>query len=566
MKRWLIYVLFAVSCMITFLFSFASPDKVFFKLAISNLSYYFILFTFFFWIAFIVRDLTVSKEGFINYVEENAWGIILSVIISAIFFFSVTAKFRILADETNLISMSRSMFLNRTAVNSVCGNWYYNSYHSLALALDVRPGLFPFLVSIIHTVIGYSPYNGFVLNGILVLLVFFNLFLLIKTFFGEKIALVNILMCASFPIVALCARSSGFEMLNLFFVIVTVRYFYDYLINPRALKFNKVMFTLVLLAQCRYETIGISLFFLLIIIHKEIRAGLKNITLAVAAIPVLSLSAIWQINFSLSIFSKVMDSNLPLFGIGYFIDNISSFMRFFFLPMQQQPVNVAGSYLAVIGLFYVCVIFFNNRRIISGERKTIAAVCAFIFIYYLISFGFSRMGLVDQPVNFRYLLIFIPFFAFLASFFMDAIFRKLNLQDWIAPTFMALFVFFHPLAVNDPSGNGLILQRRYVLDQKFLESFAKKKTNVLIITDRPGMYTIFDFGACNFAYANAKKDQILNEFKNNLFTDIIVIQEIRYDTGKPVDNDVLDESYKLKAVHEVLNVPGSFIRYSIVEQ
>lgn len=179
---------------------------------------------------------------------------------------------------------------------------------------------------------------------------------------------------------------------------------------------------------------------------------------------------------------------------------------------------------------------------------------------------FVIAGNINSVITFRLSLVFVPFFAFFASYLLDVVLRRIKLQWCLPAVLIGMFFFFHPLAVNDVAGKSYILGRRYVIEQKLFKQFADKD-NILIIAGRPNMYTVYnDFGAIDFEYANRLKDEVLNNQKRHLFGDIIVIQEISYATGEPISGETLDSDYRLKTLYEIQNDAVSFMRYSVCER
>jgi hypothetical protein len=57
----------------------------------------------------------------------------------------VPPGFRVLADEANLVAVSKNLFFDKTANFAVTGKWYFENYWNLNQATDRRPALFPFL-------------------------------------------------------------------------------------------------------------------------------------------------------------------------------------------------------------------------------------------------------------------------------------------------------------------------------------------------------------------------------------------------------------------------------------
>ena len=94
---------------------------------------------------------------------------------------AIEPALRMLSDEANLVGTSKNLFASKTATFTVSGKYYYDSYWDVDVAIDRRPALFPFLVSLVHAARGYSYQNVFLFN-----LLVLPAFLLLRTGFANR--------------------------------------------------------------------------------------------------------------------------------------------------------------------------------------------------------------------------------------------------------------------------------------------------------------------------------------------------------------------------------------------
>src|SRR5204862_2033592 len=118
--------------------------------------------------------------------KENWPGLVLAFVLTAIAVLAVHPALRILSDEANLVGTSKNLFSSRTATFTVSGKNYYDSYWDVDVAIDRRPALFPFLVSLVHVVRGYSYKNVFLFNLLLLPVFVFMTYRLAKSIAGDK--------------------------------------------------------------------------------------------------------------------------------------------------------------------------------------------------------------------------------------------------------------------------------------------------------------------------------------------------------------------------------------------
>jgi hypothetical protein len=120
----------------------------------SHFSYYLMLALFVWWL---VASFLYAKESGAAagaFWRAYGWGILLSFALAGVVFVSVRSDFRILADETNLLAISKSILYEKQVHNVTEGSFYYLNFNPIASEqIPKRPFLFPFLTSILHTLL-----------------------------------------------------------------------------------------------------------------------------------------------------------------------------------------------------------------------------------------------------------------------------------------------------------------------------------------------------------------------------------------------------------------------------
>lgn len=555
-------ILFLAVSVTAILFGFFLFGNEFRKEAFKISTYYFLLFSFFVWLALVLKDISFKKENLINFWKDNWPGVCLSLSLVILFFVSVQPQFRVVDDEPNIVNLSKMLFLNRTADHTYQGLWFYNGYHSLSNGVWKRPAFFSFLIYIVHTLRGYSAYNGFVVNFAATLFVFVNIYLLIKNIFSHRVALITLILTASYPVVSLCATSSGFEVANLLFLLLSMRYLYDYLLDKTTLKLNKLIFTLVLLAQCRYESAGYVIIVLAIAFLAEWRRSLNNISLLTVVTPLLFLPVAWQRVFAWGWHNQ---GEKALFSLSYLQAHIQDFLRFFLLPGNARPVAFAVDYIAIAGLAYSLWVLWRSWTGVSRNEKLLFYANLSVLIFYLFAILTELFGNIDHPVAFRFALVFIPYIALMAALLLDFVARKLVLQWYLVVFLICLFAHYHSTAVKNEYVNRNVFCRSYIRNVDFLKKYAadNHNGNMLVIAIKPRMYVIHrGIGSVTFDYANKHKDRIKEYLESGLVNDVIVIQWVDLKDGKPKEGTDIDSSFVLEKLFEIRERGDLIVRYS----
>ncbi len=127
-----------------------------------NTAYYFLMIMVLCWAGtYMQAARVVRRNAVVAWVKENWPGLVIALGVTLIACVAVQPALRILSDEANLVGTSKNFWANKTATFTVSGKNYYDSYWDIDVAIDRRPTLFPFLVSLVHTICGYSYKNAF---------------------------------------------------------------------------------------------------------------------------------------------------------------------------------------------------------------------------------------------------------------------------------------------------------------------------------------------------------------------------------------------------------------------
>jgi hypothetical protein len=107
--------------------------------------------------------------------------------------------------------------------------------------------------------------------------------------------------------------------------------------------------------------------------------------------------------------------------------------------------------------------------------------------------------------------------------------------------------------------NRLTQTRETATAWRFFDSLHEKR--ILIVTDRPDLFTIMDYGAMSFE--TARQDAfIFDAFARHLFYDIYVVQQIRLSTQTPLPGYEIWPDRRLETMLEYQNDADVLVRIS----
>ena len=533
-----------------------------------DLGYYFILVSFILWATYLFKlYLKKIKDILLKHYQ----GLLLSVLLLIFIFCIAPPKFKVLSDETNLIGVSMAMYQSKKASLPLKGfNFEYKKpeYNSV---IDKRPLLFPLMVSFVHSVRGYSAFNGFVVNFIAGVGVLFIFYLFIYTHFSRIYGLLSILMFASFPGFVTWVTSSGFETLNLFFIIFTI-FLFNKVITTRSIQHAELLFlTLLLVSQSRYESIIFTLAILFLVPLLFNKESISALTIITFITPILFIPVIWspRLYADLPDINRVgttliqVPSLYDAFSFTNLLENTRQNLIAFLGLDPYLGFSPLISLLAVGGFFLLTKKLILSYRSTSLEFKTmwffgLATFC----LLYLIQFSFYRGDLTIFTQN-RFATVYLPYILFPAIFFVHSIFNKANGNkiNLVVLFFVFHLLFFWPFGSQQRFVNVGSLPYEYNKSLMFLKENFKSNSNLLIIAERPNLYIIHYRGAVDFSFANQNMDKI-KDIYNKEFDHILVLQKIDYKTQTPVDWNGIDAAFRLKKISDIKLTQSTYIKIS----
>jgi len=231
-------------------------DHSWMQKAFTYSTYYIIFALTVIWLISLINLCRNRQFNLLVFVRQHWKGLLASFLLASIIFISVPKYFRVLSDETNLLSVSKSMTYYKNVENITEGRWYYEVFWPTpTTGIEKRPFLFPFFTSLLHVFLGYRVENVFILNFFAFWVMLFLLY--IATFYslGALGAISALILVGAQPIIALSATSGSFEIFNFLFIIASFLALKGFLNDPKHNTFIVLVLTLVMLANIRYESV-----------------------------------------------------------------------------------------------------------------------------------------------------------------------------------------------------------------------------------------------------------------------------------------------------------------------
>ena len=312
--------------------------------------------------------------------------------------------FKVVMDELMLIGTSMSMHFNRTVLTPIRGGDVQGAFVIFDGVMDKRQLFFPFLVSILHDLVGYRPENAFVLNGILIFI-----FLGLVNALGRKLAgrtggWLGVALFAGFPLLGQNATGGGFELLNIVMILATMLLGARYISLADGKAFTAFCYSAMLLVQVRYESAIFLAPVAFIILFVWIRDRKAAMTWEVIILPLLLIHcALHTRIFDLQVSSWQLESKPGFtkpFSLSYVPENLVHAVGFLFGKPTDQPNSYVLSGLGCVGVLFFLLL--ASKRIRALGRESPASI---VSIFFTVGFAaqFALMmcyfwGQFDDPI------------------------------------------------------------------------------------------------------------------------------------------------------------------------
>ena len=526
----------------------------------SYASYYLIFLLVILWVVQTVLFLKNLNFSLKLLLKKYWLGILTAFILTSLVFASVRVRFKTLSDETNLLSISRSMLNDKTIVNSTMGKFYYNNLNTLNSEIPKRPLIFPFVVHLLHTLAGFQYQNAFIVNFIVMFLFLSGVYIAVRKGLDSPSAVAAMFLILSYPVFTVFGTSAGFDLLNSVFFVLVMTAAYYFVKNPSAVAFSFVFASLLVFSNIRYESIAFLLVLPLLLIKKIKWHYLRDCSYLYFITPLVSLPYIWQRIImhghyqnpeGVAVFSVVsLAKNLKIF-----FQNLVDFE--YFLPYAGFVSIIS----MIIFIYLIIEILRKKIWLQNHKRYYLAVLFASVSISSLIYFA-HFFGVYNHPSSARLFITLSIVFA-LGPVALRIFKPKLLSGQSLLIVSVMCFLFYHPIAVEGRFINSLSGNRRAERCMDFISKIKDK--NVLIISQRPGQFTALGYGAVNFPYANKNRELVLREVDRRLFSKVFVFQEVEYETNKLSEGTVLHPDYKLNTLYEIQITATEFLRISEVK-
>lgn len=467
-------------------------------------------------------------------------------------------EFKTVMDEHTLAMTAKRMHESREVESTTRALSLNGGQVPLRGYVDKRPIAQPFLVSLLHDLTGFRPYNGVALNIVLTPFLLLLLYVITQRLANIPAAAAAVALFCSLPLVSYMCAGGGLEPLNLFFILLTWFLGGLYLEKSSNMRLAAFLFSAVLLAQCRYESILFVIPVGLVVMWSWWRDRRLNLAWPLYLCPLLLVPYLWQHQvFSVSSHMWQMDdvkrSGAP-FGIDYMHDNLGRAVGFFFDFSQAKPNSWLLVGAGLVALLLLLVRGLSRRqqfRELPGMAQAgLWFLPGFLILFLLLlGYGWEFDNIVIRRLSLPLHLPLAVAAGYLFFYFFKA--------RWVHRASIAAIALYF-MAVAFPVTSKRIYSKNYVAGLEFAAAREFIKENAgqpkIIIADNAAFFIIFGEDGLSTALANRRKEAIQFFLDQPNSPPLYYFQRQVYEptTGefRHSSKGLLDEAFTLETVWE----------------
>ncbi len=469
-----------------------------------------------------------------------------------------TFGFKIVMDEIMLLGTSMSMHFDKTVLTPIRGNDIQGAFVVLDGMMDKRPLFFPFLLSLLHDLLGYRPENAFLLNGVLTFIFLGLIHRCGVLLAGRRGGWLGVLLFAGLPLLGQNATGGGFELLNLVMILATLLLGVRFVARRDEASLAALCLAALLLGQTRYESLIYALPVAVLVLWVWAQERRSLLTWPVLIAPLLLLTyplqhRIFELRTSAWQLESKPEFSKP-FSPAYAADNLAHAESFFFARATDQPNSLTLSILGWIAVPFFLLLAAKRLRRLRDEPPAVVATVVFTlgFLGQFVLMMCYFWGKFDDPVIRR---LSLPTHLWLVVSVLAV------LPQFAAANFQRLLVgiaAFGALASGIPSmaahtytqeylpGRETAWRRQFIAEQP--------RHDYLMIDNDSILWVAHQISATTIMQAQRRRDAIVFHMRNRTFSAVYVFQRYNIDpktgamTLRPGDD--LGPAFVLEPVRE----------------
>ncbi len=544
-------------------------------------AYYLITINIVLWLISLVKSFfyTETKTENNNYFQrfnsffKTHWvALILSFLLMVLATLSCKPDYRVLGDESILLSISQSLYETKKSFVSCSSLENYEGTKTVLVSvLDKRPIFFPYIVSVIHSSTGYRPDNIFICNFIIGFLSLFLIYYLIYLMCGRFWGINGLVCLAAYPLFIVYCTSAGFDIFNMMCSLIFFVCLYKFIKSSDAIRAELFLLWVPLLAQSRYESVLALLIALPLVFWLLPKKEYSKLGIGFVSFPLFFIAPLWLRLLTNKASDWQINNGEAVFSVEWFLENINAAITFSLSNEKAYGIIPLISIIGFIGLilFLSDTYFKKSLKLNYIEELTIrehriywGAFFLFYLLHAIAKFSYKLSDLRDVLAT-RHAIIFLPLFIIMAILFLYRVNLKLCFKRYYySILFFLLVVVYWSNNVTSCCGQPeLAIPSEFREGRNYIEANFPNKNEYVIVSDKPNFYVPLGYSSINFTAYKHFRELIRDCCKKNSNSYLLVIQLLNEDMT-PFKGQEMFDDVDSEIVFEVCITKGYFYRIS----
>ncbi|MBC2606470.1 glycosyltransferase family 39 protein [Pelagicoccus albus] len=437
--------------------------------------------------------------------------------------------------------------------------------------IDKRPLLFPFLVSILHSVFGFRIENAFYLNFALTFVYLYLLASITKKVHSTSASYFTLFLACMMPILGQNASSGGFDILNMTIALGVAWFAIDYKQNPNAATMARLLFGTALVAHIRYESSILGVPVIILIASEWIRSKRITLSPSILLIPFTYMPVIWQlraISANPENFQYKTDG-AGTFSIAYVAENLQRAYKFFFIPSDSYAGSPFVAFIGFAGLLALIGKLASSKTPLirtSDTRKAILIMSLYPLLHFAMIMSFYY-GQFDDPIVTRLSIPIVTLLVACGGGLLASLFRRNGkLRVAVSIALVCCGVYGTRVYSSHEYSSTSEIAKRSEWALEFADSLPVG--NYLFVTTMPRIFELHGLNNLSTVKARGVLKKIKNHLDLKTYNAVFILQNLKLERkdGELIEtalpyND-LGPAVTLETIKEISFTPHNFCRIS----
>lgn len=522
---------------------------------IREYGYWIVLAIFTLFLLFLIR-LSIQDNLLLRWIKKNPYALLIIAGLTGFLYVNDWHGFKVLYDEYLLSGTAMNMHFHQQAGLYEITHVLNNEPLGFSPFVDKRPIFFPFLLSMAHRLTGYRPDNAVYLNTFLTFLSLSFLYSYVAKLTNRSYGLVAVCLLAGLPLLAENASGCGFEITNLLLINALLLFATLLVEKPDSLRLNLLVFTSLLLANTRYESIIYVCVPCMMVLCLWIKNGKPNLTWIAVGSPLFLILPLLinRINFSPEGLLQI-DPRI-FFNFQNIEHNLKHAIVYLFSFHDSGTNSLLLSCLGVLSTSTLFVVIVSRLKQFSKLPPSfIPLIMVSFWIIFSVFIAFMwAWGEWTDPLAARFSLPLHWLWAILIpiTFYYEFRLKKPPLL-LIVTTLVFLFGINYPLRGKQANELKFLpaKENAWVIDYLFKHELTEG--NLFISSAVYGLQ-VYRLAAMEPKVANKSPSKVFSTTTYGIYKNIYAIQEIKTDLDKGRETDIwvdpISSDFVLKIVAE----------------